>query len=145
MRQQGNPWDGSGINPKIEGTSIERIMAQILGTLGVEGQLWARQYSVPTLEYPYGNHAFDFAIPRQKILIECDGCFVHGCPTCHPDAGTRPRDALLDMAAKNAGWTVERFWQHELEQDSRGCRVRIERILRPQAKTQVNPDNPLLM
>ena len=47
------------------------------------------------------NHAFDFAIPSQKLLFEIDGDYWH---SQNPE-----RDIEIDKFAKSAGWFVIRF------------------------------------
>ncbi len=67
----------------------------------------------------------DLVWKRRKIVIMIDGCYWHGCPT----HGTSPksnaewwntkiganieRDRRHDLALRERGWTVTRFWEHE--------------------------------
>ena len=120
-----HPYDGLGLNPRLEGTGIEITMKQILGTLGVEQRLWFPQFKLPEMDSPYSAHDFDFAIPSCRLLIECDGCFYHGCSQCFPSSKPRVRDSLIDLAAENIGWEVLRFWGHEIKTEAREMRQRI--------------------
>ena len=68
----------------------------------------------------------DVAFPGQKIAVFVDGCFWHGCP----EHATWPkqnaefwrekiqanqrRDADTNDRLRSLGWTVLRFWSHEL-------------------------------
>lgn len=69
----------------------------------------------------------DIVFTRRRVAVFCDGCFWHGCPehgrrpTVHNAhywspkiAGNRERDARHTAALEHAGWTVLRFWEHEL-------------------------------
>ncbi len=68
----------------------------------------------------------DFAFPKRKIAVFIDGCFWHGCPKhCRLPAtharywiskieGNARRDKQVTRELKKKGWTVIRFWEHEL-------------------------------
>lgn len=68
----------------------------------------------------------DIVFTRQRICVELDGCWWHGCETCGQrstsvNAGywwakiarNKERDAEQTAALENDGWTVLRFWEHE--------------------------------
>ena len=73
-----------------------------------------------------GRRRADIVFTRPRIAVFIDGCFWHSCPT----HGTQPRqnagywepklrrnverDRETDDALRAAGWTVLRFWEHEL-------------------------------
>jgi DNA mismatch endonuclease, patch repair protein len=74
----------------------------------------------------------DVAFTRWRVAVFVDGCFWHG----HPDyftpgksgaywdakiARTKERDRLADAALAEAGWTVLRFWDFEVEKDLEAC------------------------
>ena len=56
------------------------------------------------------NHAFDFAIPSQKLLFEIDGDYWHSRP------GRNERDIKIDNFAKSEGWFVLRFNDAKLKE-----------------------------
>lgn len=72
----------------------------------------------------------DFVFPKSRLVIFLDGCFWHGCPLCRriPKSnsdywirkigGNIKRDAEISIGLKCRGWTVLRFWEHELKKDS---------------------------
>jgi DNA mismatch endonuclease (patch repair protein) len=76
-----------------------------------------------------GRRRADIVFPRMRIAVFIDGCFWHGCPT----HATRPKENAdywdpkldrnierdLETTAELAagGWTVLRFWEHELPAD----------------------------
>lgn len=67
----------------------------------------------------------DIVFPRPRLAVFIDGCFWHRCN----DHGTVPktnsdwwleklntnvrRDRDADASLTEAGWTVQRFWEHE--------------------------------
>lgn len=79
----------------------------------------------------------DIVFVTAKVAIFVDGCFWHGCPL----HGTRPksnaqfwrekiernreRDRQVDCQLTQAGWSVVRLWQHEVQKDLEGCIRRI--------------------
>lgn len=68
----------------------------------------------------------DFVFRSERLVIFTDGCFWHGCPRCRkvPSSNTiywdskiernRKRDRAATAALRRHGWTVLRFWEHEL-------------------------------
>lgn len=66
----------------------------------------------------------DIVFTRDRVAVFIDGCFWHGCP----DHGRLPRanggywgpkfernaarDARVNSALRNHGWTVVRVWEH---------------------------------
>ena len=55
----------------------------------------------------------DFYIPEFKLVIQCDGCYWHGCPIHYPRMATN-RDAIQDTKLTTLGYKVIRFWEHEI-------------------------------
>lgn len=71
----------------------------------------------------------DIAFTKRRLAVFIDGCFWHSCP----EHGRRPsanrqywspklqrnaeRDRQQTEALRTAGWTVVRFWEHELLED----------------------------
>ncbi|MFD4554372.1 very short patch repair endonuclease [Streptomyces sp. NPDC058469] len=72
------------------------------------------------------RRTIDIVFPKAKIAIFMDGCFWHGCPqhATQPKANAEWWRAKLDknMARdqettehlRTAGWTVLRYWEHEV-------------------------------
>ena len=67
----------------------------------------------------------DIVFPAAKVVVFVDGCFWHGCPE-HQRVPTRnvgywgpklatnvDRDRRIDSTLSEAGWHVERIWEHE--------------------------------
>ena len=75
----------------------------------------------------------DVFFPNYKLAIFLDGCFWHSCPKCGHIPKTNfkywkaklannvLRDSKKKIALENEGYTVIRFWEHELINDIDGC------------------------
>ena len=79
----------------------------------------------------------DVVFPRHRIAIFVDGCFWHKCPVCfvRPETnrkfwenkigGNIKRDKVVNEKLDREGYTVIRFWEHEIRNDLNGCYLRI--------------------
>jgi DNA mismatch endonuclease (patch repair protein) len=68
----------------------------------------------------------DIVFIKKKIVIFIDGCFWHKCPVCFQEPETRKefwmkkigsnvdRDLKNTRQLQEEGWTVLRFWEHEI-------------------------------
>jgi DNA mismatch endonuclease (patch repair protein) len=68
----------------------------------------------------------DFVFRAERLVIFTDGCFWHGCPRCKkfPSSNVsywdskisrnRKRDRATSAELRRQGWTVLRFWEHDL-------------------------------
>lgn len=69
----------------------------------------------------------DIAFTRQKVAVFIDGCFWHSCPVHGRStsktnaeywsaklAANRLRDLDTNERLERDGWTVLRFWEHEV-------------------------------
>ena len=71
----------------------------------------------------------DIVFPGKKIAVFVDGCFWHDCPqhAVSPKAnvefwlkkiqGNVERDSRVTRELGKKGWTVLRFWEHEVGDD----------------------------
>lgn len=71
----------------------------------------------------------DFASKSKKIAVFIDGCFWHGCRKCRsiPESNkefwedkiryNKKRDRKNTRLLKNGGYTVLRFWEHEVNKN----------------------------
>lgn len=74
------------------------------------------------------RHAYqcDFFIPKQEgvskdTILECDGCYWHGCPVCFKETNKQQRkqkakDNRRTKELKGQGFRVIRLWEHEINQ-----------------------------
>jgi DNA mismatch endonuclease (patch repair protein) len=105
-------------------TKPERLLRQRLWEMGVRG--W-RVHPKTLPGKP------DVAFTKYRIAVFVDGCFWHGCKQCYTRPKTNQkywdskremnnrRDRSNEAALNASGWTVIRFWEHEVEKDSTGC------------------------
>lgn len=69
-----------------------------------------------------GHFCLDEADPNQKIAVEINGCYWHGCPKCYPDATKlkkrqsqgRANDERRMTYLRRKGWRVLVLWEHTL-------------------------------
>jgi DNA mismatch endonuclease, patch repair protein len=71
----------------------------------------------------------DIVFTKKKIAIFIDGCFWHKCPVCFQEPETRKefwmkkiqsnidRDKKVNDQLKDDGWTVMRFWEHDVRKN----------------------------
>jgi len=71
----------------------------------------------------------DIIFTKQKVAIFIDGCFWHKCLQCFREPqtnrdfwiekinGNLERDLRVNAELSENGWTVLRFWEHEVRKD----------------------------
>lgn len=120
-------WVMSRIRSK--NTKIDQKMQSLLSSIPVQFTMY------PKLE---GNP--DFIIRNKKIAIFCDGDFWHGYTYMK---GKKPhgkfwrnkishnmkRDKIVTKRLRRQGWTVLRFWEHNIKKNPEMCLKRIIRSL----------------
>ncbi|WEK61724.1 MAG: very short patch repair endonuclease [Candidatus Microbacterium colombiense] len=79
----------------------------------------------------------DLLFRRARVAVFLDGCFWHGCPAHHQApksnatfwsdkiAANRARDAQTTHVLIERGWSVLRFWEHEIRTDAQNVAARI--------------------
>ena len=104
--------------------STELAFIEILRSEHLTG--WRRNYPL------HGKP--DFVFPRCRLAIFIDGCFWHRCPKhCRMPNTNREywetkisrnakRDRSVTKQLKEDGWTVIRFWEHDLKGGSAATR-----------------------
>jgi len=95
----------STAKPKYSETDIEKIVLLQLQQNNVE---FIKQYNV--------NNRFvaDFYLPGTNTIIECDGCYWHGCPSCYPTKQRRTKDKGRDAYYVKCGYKLVKLWGHEI-------------------------------
>lgn len=103
------------IPTKFKDTSIELAMESELTSRGV---LFLKQTPLCKIA------VVDFYLPEYQIVIECDGCFFHGCELhgslkYHQDsiARDKKKNEILSLN----GFRVFRFWEHEIKNSVEEC------------------------
>lgn len=99
-------------------TSTELELRRALWGLGLRYRLKSKLLGKP-----------DIVFARARVAVFVDGCFWHSCPIHATQPRTREhfwreklaqnvaRDRKVEHLLAEAGWTVKRFWEHEVEQD----------------------------
>ena len=124
---QKRSWAMSRIRSK--NTSSDLAMRQLLSDAG------ARFVMYPKMD---GNP--DFAIPSRKVAIFCDGDFWHGYNYRNGKKlkagywrnkieGNMRRDRKVSQRLRYHGWSVLRFWEHDLKKRSELCARKIKKKL----------------
>jgi DNA mismatch endonuclease, patch repair protein len=97
-------------------TSPEMKLRKKIFSLGIRG--YRLHYNLPGKP--------DIVFTKKKIAIFVDGCFWHKCPICFQEPETRKefwmkkigsnveRDLKNTKQLQEEGWTVLRFWEHEI-------------------------------
>lgn len=72
-----------------------------------------------TTEYNYKYYSIDEADPFNKIAIEIDGCYWHGCEKCGFKGDSRiiNIDKRKETFLKNRGWIIIRIKEHDIKKD----------------------------
>ena len=85
----------------------------------------------------------DIVFPGRKTAIFIDGCFWHGCPAhrTYPKNNADfwrtkiennvARDADVTKILETEGWTVLRFWEHQIKLELSSIVDRILLVLKP--------------
>ena len=83
----------------------------------------------------------DFVFVQEKLAIFVDGCFWHGCKQCRTIPatnrkfwekkieGNKTRDRLVTRQLRRDGWTVIRFWEHQVRREPQKCIAKIQDAL----------------
>lgn len=110
----------SSIMAQVKATknrSTELAFVKILQERSIHG--WRRNY-------PLKGHP-DFVFQQCRVAVFIDGCFWHKCPFhCRiPSSNCEywerkivtnaKRDRRINQALRKAGWTIIRFWEHEMK------------------------------
>ena len=84
-------------------------------------------------------HQVDIFI-QPNICIEIDGCYWHSCKQCGFNYPPRiEKDKLINESLQSQGYTVLRFWEHEIKKDVSKCIEKIKsEIKKSKTKTAVS-------
>ena len=108
-------------------TSPELKLRKMLWESGIRG--YRVHYKLPGKP--------DIVFTRKKIAVFVDGCFWHKCPVCFRPPATNEkfwdeklqknveRDLKVTKELEELGWTVLRFWEHEVKKTPEDVVARI--------------------
>ena len=116
----------SWVMSRIRGknTKIELKMDKILKDIGYSYEMHPKMFGNP-----------DFALKRKRIAIFCDGDFWHGYNYRKKKPSKKywrekiernmKRDKRIARKLRREGWSVLRFWEHDIEKRMDMCVGRI--------------------
>lgn len=111
-------------------TKIDLAMKKMLSDMGSRFEMYPKIQGNP-----------DFIIKRKKIAIFCDGDFWHGYKYegkkrlsnkfwRNKIEGNMARDRTVSRKLRRKGWSVLRFWEHDIENNPSKCKKRIMRKIK---------------
>ena len=119
----------SWVMSRIRGknTKIDLKMKKILSQQHYKFQMYPKMFGNP-----------DFIIKRKKIAIFCDGDFWHGYKYIERKRpakkfwrekieGNMRRDKKVSRKLRREGWSVLRFWEHDIEKRPDFCLRKLAR------------------
>ena len=117
----------SWVMSRIRGTNtkIDIKMKKMLKDSGYKFEMYPKMYGNP-----------DFVNKRKKISIYCDGDFWHGYKYHEKKKPSKKfwrdkietnmkRDKRYARKLRREGWSVLRFWEHDIEKNPEKCTRRI--------------------
>ncbi len=126
------PEKRSWVMSRIRGknTKIDLKMKKSLSNIGYSFKMYPKMHGNP-----------DFVIERKKIAIFCDGDFWHGY---NYESKKKPfkkfwrdkietnmrRDRRISRKLRRDGWSVLRFWEHDIEKNQEKVVRKIKRHVR---------------
>ena len=126
----------SWVMSRIRGTNtkIDLEMKKMLEDLGYKFEMYPKMYGNP-----------DFVHRRKRIIIYCDGDFWHGYRYHKKKKLSKKfwrdkieenmrRDARYSRKLRKEGWSVLRFWEHDIEKNPDKCKSRIYRKFKERGK-----------
>ena len=69
-------------------------------------------------QFPIGSYIVDFACPSKRLVVEIDG-------SQHGEDDIAQSDAVRTCFLEQEGWTVLRFWNHDVLRDIDGVCMHI--------------------
>jgi DNA mismatch endonuclease, patch repair protein len=134
------------LTPRQRSHCMSRIRGKnTLPELALRAALWSLKLRY-RLHYKIPGRP-DIVFPSAKVAVFVDGCFWHGCPAhgVSPKSNSdfwrtkigknKARDKAVDLALKADGWTVLRFWEHDVADDVQEIADRIKLIVRGSRRT----------
>lgn len=108
-------------------TGIDLKMREILAGTGTRFEMYPSMLGNP-----------DFAHHHMRIAVFCDGDFWHGFDYMHGKIPRQKfwrekilrnmeRDRYITRKLRREGWSVLRFWEHDINSDPNKCFRKIQR------------------
>lgn len=121
------PEKRSWVMSRIRGTNtkIDLRMNEMLDSTRYKFEMYPKMFGKP-----------DFILPRKRIVIFCDGDFWHGYKYHEKKRPAKKfwrdkiernmrRDVAVSRRLRCDGWSVLRFWEHDIERNPEKCMRKI--------------------
>jgi DNA mismatch endonuclease (patch repair protein) len=102
------------IKSKFYNTGIEIKIKKVLTELSIQFEFQKRISNISVV---------DFYIPSKNMIIFCDGDYWHNLP------GLKERDKKINFLLTEKGFTILRFWEHEINKNIDQVRARILKMM----------------
>jgi len=121
---------------RAKNTKIDLQMKKILSNIKCKSEMYPKMHGRP-----------DFVIRKKRIIIFCDGDFWHGYQYKEKKKPPKKywrqkietnmtRDKKITRKLRSEGWSVLRFWEHDIHKDPGKCKRKILRKI-----TELKPKN----
>jgi len=137
------PEKRSWIMSRIRGTNtkIDLRMNEMLGNTRYKYEMYPKMFGNP-----------DFILSRKRIVIFCDGDFWHGYRYHEKKRLSKKfwrdkiernmrRDLAVSRKLRRDGWSVLRFWEHDIEKNPEKCMRRIIKKIQSGSILDQSPKN----
>jgi very-short-patch-repair endonuclease len=108
-------------------TAPEKVFAEMMKELGVEFET----------QKILGKKIYDFYIPSKNMMVEVDGDYYHANPLIYESKDLNKmqirnvrNDKFKDVLAKGNGYTIERVWEYDLNNDYKEQKKRFKKLLK---------------
>jgi very-short-patch-repair endonuclease len=108
-------------------TAPERLFAEMMKELDVKFET----------QKVLGKKIFDFYIPSKNMMVEVDGDYYHANPLIYESKDLNKmqirnvrNDKFKDVLAKGNGYTIERVWEYDLNNDYKEQKKRFKKLLK---------------
>ena len=101
-------WHVENNTSKFRDTAIELSMQEELILRHI---LFYKQFPIK------GYVRVDFYLPEFNVVIECDGCYWHGCQEHRPGSykDKHEKDEQRNIIIRDNGYKLFRFWEHDIK------------------------------
>jgi len=118
---------------KIKEARAKQIFPKKDSSIEVKIQNFLSKFHIEYLTHKYiseitNSYQCDILIPKQetnwviipqKTIIECDGCYWHGCPICNKEMKNWQmeqieKDGVRTKELIKIGYKIIRLWEHEI-------------------------------
>ena len=121
---------------RSKNTKIDLKMEKIVSNLNYKYEMYPKMFGSP-----------DLIIKKKKIAIFCDGDFWHGYKYYERKKPAKKfwrekiesnmkRDRKVSSFLRRRGWSVLRFWEHNIEKKPEVCKRKILRKIREKSNSK---------